>query len=41
MQGQRVLGGTRVSAETVWRLNQKIDRRIEVWRNREICPESF
>ena len=29
-------GGTRVSSGTVSRLNQKIYRHIEAWRNREI-----
>ncbi len=33
------LWGTRVSSGTVSRLNQKIDRHIEAWRNREIVGE--
>ena len=33
------LWGTRVSSGTISRLNQKIDRHIEAWRNREIVGE--
>ena len=33
------LWGTRVSSGTVSRLNQKIYRHIEAWRNREIADE--
>src|SRR6201982_3392074 len=35
----QALWGTRVSASTVSRLNQKIYRHIEAWRNREITGE--